>query len=320
MARLWNTFWFRRDSTVPLGLFRILFALALFHELDITLDRSVFAIEGGFHLPYVSVLGPVSAQLYEWIQRIQIVPIVLLGLGLWTRWAIGALLVLQGYVFFADQLNFRNEPYFFLLLLLLLLCSSCDEALSLKRVLRKRRGVSIPDDGYLGPIRPLTAQRLIQVQVSLVYFYAALHKMNGWFLSGKGLVDFLSVDLLQGFSGDLLRAVLTEPTLDSLVGVTSDPGVMRWIAYLTVSAELFLACGLWFRRTRPFAIAIGIGLHASIALFLKSATFSLAMIASYLLFLEPTRVAGWLAAAFGEREQLEQQSAALASAGESGSG
>ena len=45
--------------------------------------------------------------------------IILMGLGLFTRGAIGGLLVLQSYIFFADQLNFRNHPYFFLLVLVI---------------------------------------------------------------------------------------------------------------------------------------------------------------------------------------------------------
>jgi hypothetical protein len=306
MIERWNAFWFRRDSTVPLALFRILFALALYREIGTTADRSVFAIEGGFHLPYVSFIGPMSAQVYEWIHRIEIVPVVLLGLGLWTRGAITSLLLLQGYVFFADQLNFRNHPYFFLLLLLVLLFSPCGEALSLSRVLRRARGKVIPDDGYLGPIRPLTAQRLIQVQVSLVYVYAALHKINPWYLGGNGLADFLSADLLGGFSGDLFRALLSESALDGLVAAVADPGVMRYPAWVTVAAELFIAFGLWFRRTRWLAIAVGFGLHGGIALFMHIVTFSLATISSYLLFLEPATVTGWLARAFGETEQYER--------------
>jgi len=304
VSRLWNAFWFRSDSTVALGLFRILFAVALFREIGTTTDRSVFTIEGGFHLPYVSFVGPASEQAFHWIQRIQVVPVALLGLGLFTRPAIGSLLLLQGYVFFADQLNFRNHPYFFLLLLLLLLFSPCDEALSLERVWRRACGRAILDDGYLGSSRPLTAQRLIQMQVSIVYFYAALHKLNPWFLGGGGLVESVAQDLLASSSGDVLRALLPDRPLESLMGVLSAPSLMRWPACAAVAAEFFLAFGLWFRRTRPWAIAVGLGLHGGIAFFMQIRTFSLATVATYLLFLDPATVPRWFAQAFGESDQL----------------
>ena len=304
MSRWWNRFWFRIDSTVALGLFRILFAVALFREIGTTTSRSVFAIEGGFHLPYVSFIGPVSEQAFQWIQRIQIVPVALLGVGLLTRPAIGALLLLQGYVFFADQLNFRNHPYFFLLLLVLLWFSPCDEALSLKRVWRRARGLPIHDDGYLGSWRPVTAQRLIQVQVSIVYFYAALHKVNPWFLGGHGLVEAME-DLFDGSSGDALRALLSRGTLESLTAFVTDPSHMRWPARAAVVTELFLAFGLWFRRTRPCAIAVGILFHAGIAFTMHIRTFSIATIATDLLIPDPATVPRWLAAAFGEQEQRE---------------
>jgi vitamin K-dependent gamma-carboxylase-like protein len=308
LGRAWDAFWFRSESCVALGLFRMLFAFVLLNEIRTTFYRSVFAIEGGFHLPYVSFLGPVSERTFYWIQAAQVVPILLLGLGLFARPAIAALLLLQGYVFFADQLNFRNHPYFFLLVLLLLLFSPCDEALSLKRVWDKARGRTIPGDGYLGPVRPVTAQRLIQMQVSIVYFYAALHKVNGWFLSGNGLEQALTDDLFHGWSGDALRALLSEHALASLRDLLAADTPIRLAAWGAVATELFLAFGLWFRRTRPLALALGIPLHLGIAFAMHIRMFSLATISSYLLFLDAQTVPRFLARAFGESEELEPAS------------
>jgi vitamin K-dependent gamma-carboxylase-like protein len=299
LGRAWDAFWFRSESCVALGLFRMLFAFVLLNEIRTTFYRSVFAIEGGFHLPYVSFLGPVSERTFDWIQAAQVVPVLLLGLGLFARPAIAALLLLQGYVFFADQLNFRNHPYFFLLVLLLLLFSPCDEALSLKRLWNK-------GEGYLGPARPVTAQRLIQVQVSIVYFFAALHKLNGWFLAGKGLEQALTDDLFHGWSGDMLRALLSERALASLRELLAAETPMRVAAWGAVATELFLAFGLWFRRTRPWALALGIPFHLGIAFAMHIRMFSLATISSYLLFLDPHTVPRWLARAFGESEEAAE--------------
>jgi len=82
-------------------------------ELPITRTLSVFAIDGGFHLPYVPFIGRITPETYALIHNLEIPFIVLLGLGILPRLSAGALLGLQGYVFFSDQLNFRNHPYFF---------------------------------------------------------------------------------------------------------------------------------------------------------------------------------------------------------------
>ena len=62
-----EAFWYSNGSTLNLGLFRILFATCLFREVGTTLEMSTFALEGGFHLPYVGFIQPVTAETYEWI-------------------------------------------------------------------------------------------------------------------------------------------------------------------------------------------------------------------------------------------------------------
>jgi hypothetical protein len=300
MRSRWIAFWFHEGNTLALGLFRILFAYALYREVGTTAARSRFAIEGGFHLPYLPLLEPVSEATYGWIHGAQYPLILLLAVGLFTRGAIGGLLLLQGFVFFVDQLNFRNDAYFFLLVLLLLLFSPCTESASLKRWLRHRRGGRDPREAYLGVLRPMTAQRLIQMQVSIVYLYAALHKVNGWFLSGAGLSTLASSDLLDDFSGELLQALLSKHAVDWLVQFVEHPGNLTVAAYGTVVLELYLAIALWFRPTRRPAILAGVGLHLGIALLMNDQTFSTAMLASYLLFLESKTLPRWLARLFGE--------------------
>jgi len=51
----WEIFWYAKGNTCSLGLFRILFAITLYLEVSTTAWYSVFAIEGGFHLPVCMV-------------------------------------------------------------------------------------------------------------------------------------------------------------------------------------------------------------------------------------------------------------------------
>lgn len=118
---------------------------------------------------------------------------------------------------------------------------------------------------------PFWGPLLIMTQVSVVYFFAALTKLTESFLSGQVVIDSITGGLIDP------PAFLT----------TSAAG--RSLAMLTITAELFLAFGLWFRVTRLPAVLVGLGLHGSIVILMgplsELAVFGLLMLAAYPLFL-----------------------------------
>ena len=294
LGTAWQSFWHAEGSTLALGVFRILFAYCLFREVGTSLDHNGFAIEGGYHVPYVSFLGSVSESTFGLLHDLQYPFILLLAIGALTRVSCVALLALQGFVFFADVLNFRNHPYFFLLVLLVLLFSPADESLSLRslRGMWRERGFRMA--ALVGHERPLTFQRLIQVQVCIAYFFAALHKMHPYYLQGEVLARLMQSNLLKGSSNSLLANFLDGAAMLQLETWVRDPDHMVLPALLTVSFELLLPFALWFRRSRPCAILAGIAFHVSIAWLMDIRTFSLAMVATYLLFLDPRTLPAWL--------------------------
>ena len=109
----WENFWFSEGSTFNIALFRILFALALFFEVGMTLNKGLFAIEGGYHLPYLKFVQLVTSETYELIHLLQIPFVLFLGLGLFTRLSCSALLVLQGYIFFCGSTELQEPSLFF---------------------------------------------------------------------------------------------------------------------------------------------------------------------------------------------------------------
>ena len=285
----WKGFWYGSGGTFNLGLFRILFAICLYHEVGTTRWFSVFAIEGGFHLPYVWFIQPITAETFGWMLKLQYPFILLLGLGLFTRVSCGALLLLQGYIFFADQMNFRNHPYFYLLLLFLLLFSSSDDALSLKsifRALKNRRPIL---DSLLGSQHLLTFQRLIQVQVCIVYLYAALQKLSLPYLNGTLLEVFMKEEFLRGKAGKILEAMLSESSLFALMDLLYAEPTFMVLAIFSVTLEFFIPLALWYRRTRPFAIILGTGFHIFLYFAMDVFGFSLTY---YDRFLSPIRPPG----------------------------
>ncbi len=286
----WNRFWYASGSPLSLGIFRALFAVCLAFEVPNTRSRSLFAIEGGFHLPYLPFIKPVSPEMYLAIHQVQYPFIALLGLGILPRFSAGMLLGLQGYVFFSDQLNFRNHPYFFLLLLLFLTFSPAGASFSIPALIRRMRKSGHHGESMVGVIAPLTMQRLMQVQVSIVYFYAALHKMTPQFLGGHFLADQMAGSIFTGRVGAVLAALVSPASLESLRATVGRPGFWVVPACATVFLELSLSFALWIPRVRVAAMLFGVPFHLAIAYLMDINTFSAAMISSYLLFLDPDTV------------------------------
>jgi hypothetical protein len=301
-AHAWQRFWHPEGSTLGLGLFRIVFACVLFSEAPITEMKSLFAIEGGFHLPYAHVppfIHPVSEGAYHLVELLQYPLIALLALGLFMRPAIAGLLALQGYVFFSDAMNFRNHPYFFQLVLLLLLFSPADESVSVKSLGRIRRDGRISADAVIGPARPLTFQRLIMVQICLVYFLAGLQKINHGFLAGWVLADELAATVARwGNWGFALRG----GAMLQLRDIVMAPSVIISAAIATLLIELVLPFTLWFPKTKTPSMIVGICFHIFIWYLMHIPQFSLAMIGGYLLFLDPATLPALAATIFNRRK------------------
>ncbi len=62
---------------------------------------------------------------------------------------------------------------------------------------------------------------------------------------------------------------------------------LQALSVITVVFELGLPLALWFRKTRPIALTLGIGFHLGIFLGMDILVFSLATIGTYLHFLDP---------------------------------
>jgi hypothetical protein len=281
----WNTFWFAEGGTLALGLFRIAFAGCLWREVDTTMNKSVFALaDEYFHLPYASFIPLVPEAWWGPLHAVEFVLITLLALGLFHRTAAASLLLLEGWVFFADQMNFRNHPYFFLLVLAALSLAPASDAVSIPALFRAaRRGRG----ALLGGRRPLTWQRLLQVQVAMVYVFAAAHKFNPFFLGGHVLSHYL-VDSAPEEADYWME--LSPDALDRMRLWLADPAHLIGPSVVSAVLELTLPFGLFVPRLRPWALLIGVPFHLGIAFSMNIWAFSWAMIASYLLFLDPDRL------------------------------
>ena len=162
------------------------------------------------------------------------------------------LATLYGQVFLSDKAFYTNNGYILLLFLL---------------------GASLEAPGNPMPAYPRT---LLRVLVSTIYGCAVVTKLSWPWLSGTIL------------EASLLKYGTVWP---QYVSDTVPHGVAVALAIGTIGVEVLLAIGLWFRRTRPIVIGIGIAFHVGIEVLLPVRMFSWLMIASYALFLSSEELA-----------------------------
>ena len=152
-------------------------------------------------------------------------------LGLGTRLC-GAILTLSMvYTLFFDQQLYSNHLYLVTLVVLLLTIAESGARFSLDA--RRSGGRDLILEW---PIL------LLKIEISIVYFYAALLKVNPQYLSGVMLSSFWPFNQLAERSGGW-------------------SWVLPIVAVASILAELFLAVALWVPRLRWLALAVGIGFH-----------------------------------------------------------
>jgi hypothetical protein len=156
----------------------------------------------------------------------------------------------MGYTLFLDQQLYFSHLYLFCLIVLLLTLAYIGRPSETKSVWR-------------WPIL------LLQIQLSIVYFFAAITKLNSVYLSGYMLGANLRPDLPRIFF---------------------NPNVLSAMAVASIVVELALAGGFWIKKLRKGAVVVGVLFHFTMVLSLTSrvaaqlALFAAACIAIYPLY------------------------------------
>ena len=191
---------------------------------------------------------------------------MLVVLGARARDALLASSLLGTYVLLCDRLEFHHNRWALFCYSALLAFAPCDRSFRLGTIPGPRMG-------------PLWAVRLARLQVSIIYLASGGSKLldPDW-RSGQVLLERFH---LYG-----QREHVSE-TLWGLIELGSRPGVTGVLAALAIATELFLAVGLWPRRTRVFALCWGILFHLTIEATSSVEGFTWLTLAVYALFLTP---------------------------------
>jgi hypothetical protein len=259
----------RTADSRPIAAARMLFGAAVLLKawdlqeklLHLTGDRVLL-------IPYVGWLPSPSEPLAYALLASWVLGGIGFTVGVWTRWSAGVMTFAIAAVFVLDQQLYSNHYYLTLVLAPLFTLADTGARWSVDALRRGARGTvtAWPVD-------------LLRIQLTIVYGFAALAKLNAEYLRGEVLDAYLV------FLGpwEFPDALQTSTVLTGL-------------AVGSVLVEGYLAAGFWLRRHwRWLALALGIGFHIAIVATMRArvglTVFSLEMFALYALFFPWRRTA-----------------------------
>ena len=252
----------RRVDARPLALMRILVGSAsLAIAIEACAVLAIAARPGTVAMPTFSWLPSVSSNFAVAVFLVWSIAAVMLALGYGSR-ASAALVAGCGVAaLVAEQQAYSNHLMLMIALCLLLAVADSGATWSIE-ARRGGRRLEVP----FWPIA------LLMVQITTLYAFTALSKLNSAFLAGETM------------------ALRSESSL-ALPLDDFAPWVVSAMAISAVCAEGFLAVGLWRPRLRPAAFTVGLTLHCGILVLLGPHLLPFAMLAlsGYVLFLQPTR-------------------------------
>ncbi len=288
----WCRFWFAPISTVTIGLYRILYGLCV---LQFVL---LFAANAGDFFGTGAMLSPKTAQHQLWpggqFWGPQPHPSVLfwvtspLGVKLFfAALAVAALCLTLGFhsrisavaVFVAlisvgraDPLALNGGDVALRVCGFYLIFAPAGAALSVDRLRALARGAAPARP----PLAPPWAQRLLQLQVALIYASTALLKLKGhaW-PDGIALYYTSRLEEFYRFPVPFLAHSML---------------LVNLATYWTLAVEIALAFLVWIPPLRAIVLLNGLLLHAGIEYSMNIPQFSAIMVSSYVLF---TDVEGW---------------------------
>lgn len=273
----WNRFWFEPTETSSLAVFRIAFGLiAVAWTATLIPNVSAFYGPSGI-LPSVPDRDPGEWGLLAFSTNPALTVVVLAGtlvaavavtVGAFTRVAsialwIGIVSLIQRNAYITNSGDGVLRDMAFLLML-----TPAGSALSIDRLR------AAPGRFWEFPARAPWGLRLIQIQISVGYLSAALHKMSTdlWW-DGSAVSYALRME-------DIHRLHFAD-------FVTESVALTGALTYGTMFVELALAVLIWNRRLRPWVLGLGIGLHLRIDSSIMVGYFSYLMLAGYLAFVSP---------------------------------
>lgn len=264
-------------SSASLAVFRILFGCVLLYSL------TRFALSGWveelwlkpqMHLKYAfAPWAKVYHPLQVWMQ-LGLAWLGVLGLTLGLFWRASLLVFIFNFIYLQliDLSNYLNHYYLVVCLSWVLLWMPAGASYSIDAVRRPQQASSMI---------PLWCVWLLRFQVGVVYFFAAIAKIQPeWLFHAQPLSIWLS-------------ARADTPILGSLMGMIFEDGMrsstlaylMSWLGMLY---DLSIVGWLLWSKSRPFAYIVVLGFHSLTWLLFDIGIFPLVMTCATTIFFTPS--------------------------------
>lgn len=286
LLHAWDSFLFAPTSPVPLAVYRMLLGtLVIVSTLLLLPDVDMMFGEQGI-LPRADAaqyaakpiaapllwLPPTRGWLYAYFAAF-LVAAACLTAGFLTRPA--TIVVYVGLVgtHYRNPAILNSSDGFLRLATFFLIFAPAGRALSVDRWLRVRRGAEPP--GEPAPVAPW-AQRLIQIQMCVVYLATVW-----WKLGGTTWVDGTAV---------YYATRLVEFERFPVPYVFEFRPLMKLMTWGTLAIEFAMGTLVWFRDLRYPVLLAGLLLHLGLEYSMNIQLFQWTMIATYVLFIDPRDV------------------------------
>jgi hypothetical protein len=278
----WNRFFFAPQSPTPVAVFRILYGVMVIATLILlrpdwlawygphswmTLS-TMHKMEPGMRLNVFTVIPQTNAAI-EALFWIALASAILLTIGLFTR--VNAIIVFLCLASIDQRnLNILNGGDTFLRVAgFFLIFAPAGAAFSVDRFIRTRRGREAAE---IPPSSPW-AQRMIQIELALVYFVSFCWKIQGasW-IHGTALYYVYHLDEIQRFP--LPQWLLT-------------PTILRLGTWAALAVEFSLGVLIWIKKLRYIILTLGLLFHLYLEYSLNVPMFQWDVLSAYVLFIEP---------------------------------
>ena len=308
--QLWFKIWFQNKNTVPLDVTRMGVGFLLFFNYLMFSPADVVALYGDSGIfsravvPEMSQFTTFSFFVYfdqPWqlltFHYVFVALCFCLFVGWKTRWV--KWLVLVGLISYYN----RNEFLFYgidtvaIALLFILCIAPVGSALSLDRVRKVRKHKKAHGLEATLPLptsqRGFACQRLMQLQMAVIYFSAGIEKLYGdmWW---SGVAPWAALNN-------------NEVAFFPMGFLAENFWLVNLMAFGTIFIEVSYAFLIWGYKTRPYLLVAALFLHFSIAIMMGMYYFASMMIFGHLAFMRRSWYAcagAWWRKKMGEMEMI----------------
>ncbi|MFZ0738054.1 MAG: HTTM domain-containing protein [Candidatus Acidiferrales bacterium] len=294
----WNAFFFREQSPIPIALFRVAYGVVVIATILLLRPdwlawygphawislSTMQAVEPGPRLNLFAVIP----QSDGWVQAVFwlfLASAACLTIGLLTRLNSVIVFLCLASIQQRNLFIIHGGDTFLRVAGFFLMFAPAGAALSVDRLIRIWRG---KEGVQIRPRRPW-AQRMIQFELSLLYFVSFCWKVEGisW-VQGTALYYVFHLDELRRFP---VPSWLLQPT------------VLKLGTWFALALEFALGILIWVKELRYPLLAIGVLFHLSLEYSLNVPMFQWDVLSAYVLFIDAAdleRVWNWIRSRAGK--------------------